>query len=59
MQIGYGPALLLGVLIGGAILLDDVIAPELKSPPLRVAMFHHADGFDDPKALSRSGDHKV
>ena len=22
-------------------------------------MFHHGDGFDDPKALSRSGDHNV
>ena len=56
MQTGYGPAMLLGVLIGGAILLDDVITPERKGPPPRVAMFHHGDGFDDPKALSRSGD---
>ena len=59
VQTGYGPALLLGVLIGGAILLDDVITPERKGPPPRVAMFHHGDGFDDPKALSRSGDHNV
>ena len=59
MQTGYGPALLLGVLIGGAILLDDVITPERKGPPPRVAMFHHGDGSDDPKALSRSGDHNV
>ena len=59
MQTGYGPALLLGVLIGGAILLDDVITPERKGPPPRVAMFHHGDKFDDPKSLSRSGDHNV
>ena len=59
MQVGYGPALLLGVLIGGAILLDDVITPERKGPPPRVATFHHGDGFDDSKALSRSGDHNV
>jgi anthranilate phosphoribosyltransferase len=59
MQTGYGPALLLGVLIGGAILLDDVITPERKGPPPRVAMFHHGDGVDDPKALSRSGDRNV
>ena len=59
MQTGYGPALLLGVLIGGAILLDDVIIPERKGPPPRVAMFHHGDGFDDPTALSRLGDHNV
>ncbi|MAV68876.1 MAG: hypothetical protein CBC82_00920 [Cellvibrionales bacterium TMED122] len=59
MQTGYGPALLLGVLIGGAILLDDVITPKRKGPPPRVAMFHHGDGFDDPKAVSRSGDHNV
>lgn len=56
---GYGPALLLGVLIGGAILLDDVITPERKNPPPRVAMFRHGDGFDDPKALSRSFDHNI
>ena len=59
MQTGYGPGLLLGALIGGAILLDDVITQERKGPTPRVAMFHHGDVFDDPKALSRSGDHNV
>ena len=59
MQTGYGPALLLGVLIGGAILLDDVIIPERKGPPPRVAVFHHGDEYDDPKALSPTGDHNV
>ena len=57
MQTGYGPALLLGMLIGGAILLDDVITPQRKSPPVRVAMSHHEGGSDDPTTLSRSGDH--
>ena len=41
MQFGYGPAFLLGAMIGGAILLDDVITPP--GPPHRVAMFHHGD----------------
>ena len=59
MQTGYGPALLLGLLIGSAILLDDVITPERKGPPPRVAMFHYGDGFNEPMALSRSGDHNV
>ena len=59
MQTGYGPALLVGVLIGGAILLDDVITPERKGLPPRVAVFHHGDEYDDPKALYRSSDHNV
>ena len=59
MQTGYGPALLLGVLIGGAILLDDVIAPERKGPPPRVAMFHHGEDGLDAKALGAGGDHNV
>ena len=46
MQTGYGLALLLGVLIGGAMLLDDVITPKRKDPPPRVAMFHHGYRFD-------------
>ena len=59
MQTGYGPALLLGVLIGGAILLDDVIAPERKGPPPRVAMFHHDEDGLGSKALGASDDHNV
>ena len=59
MQTGYGPALLLGVLIGGAILLDDVIAPEQKGPPPRVAMFHHDEDGLGSKALGASDDHNV
>ena len=59
MQTGYGPALLLGVLIGGAILLDDVIAPEQKGPPPRVAMFHHDEDGLSSKALGASDDHNV
>ncbi len=47
------------MLIGGAILLNDVITPKRKGPSPRVAMFHHGDRFDDPKALSRSGDNNV
>ena len=59
MQTGYGPALLLGVLIGGAILLDDVITPERKGPPPRVAMFHHGEGVESVKNLTPGGDHNV
>ena len=59
MQTGYGPALLLGVLIGGAILLDDVIEPEQKGPPPRVAMFHHGEAGPGSKALGASDDHNV
>ena len=59
MQTGYGPALLLGVLIGGAILLDDVITPERKGPPPRVAMFQHGEDGLDAKALGANGDHNV
>ena len=59
MQPGYGPALLLGALIGGAILLDDVITPERKGPPPRVAMFHHGEDSLDAKALGADGDHNV
>ena len=59
MKTGYGPALLLGVLIGGAILLDDVITTERKGPPPRVAMFHHGEGGFDAKALGAGEDHNV
>ena len=59
MQTGYGPALLIGALIGGAILLDDVITPERKGPPPRVAMFHHGEDGIDAKALGADGDRNV
>ena len=59
MQSGYGPAVVLGVLIGGAILLDDVITPERDSPPPRMAMFHHGNGEVDLKTLGEDEDHKV
>ena len=59
MQTGYGPALLLGLLIGGAILLDDIITPERKGHPPRVAMFHHGEGLDSVKNLTPGGDHNV
>ena len=59
MQTGYGPALLLGLLIGGAILLDDIITPERKGHPPRVAMFHHGEGLESAKNLAPEGDHNV
>lgn len=59
MQSNYGPALLLGALIGGAILLDDVITPERKGHPPRVAMFHHGEGIDSMQNLAPGGDHNV
>lgn len=55
----YGPALLLGVLIGGAILLDDVITPERKGHPPRVAMFHHGEAGGELKALAPKAGHNV
>jgi len=59
MQSGYGPALVLGVLIGGAILLDDVITPERNSAPARMAMFHHGNSEVDLKPKGEDEDHKV
>ena len=59
MQSGYGPALVVGVLIGGAILLDDVITPERDSPPPRMAMLHHGDNEIDLKTLGEDEDHNV
>ena len=59
MNAHYGPALLLGVLIGGAILLDDVITPEHKGPPPRVAMIHHGEAGLDPAALGADKEHNV
>lgn len=59
MQTGYGPALLLGALIGGAILLDDVITPERKGPPQRVAMVHLGEEAVDLKALGADEEHNV
>jgi len=59
MKSNYGPALLLGALIGGAILLDDVITPERKSHPTRVAMFHHGENVGAIEALAREGDYNV
>lgn len=55
----YGPALLLGVLIGGSILLDDVITPERKGHPPRVAMFHHGEGVSELNALAPEAGHNV
>ena len=55
----YGPTLLLGVLIGGAILLDDVITPERKGHPPRVAMFHHGEGVSELNALAPETGHNV
>ena len=55
----YGPALLLGVLIGGAILLDDVITPERKGHPPRVAMLHHGEGVGELNALAPEAGHNV
>lgn len=59
MQTGHGPALLLGTLIGGAILLDDVITPERRGPPPRVVMLHHGEGGLDAKAIGPGDNHNV
>ena len=59
MQSHYGPALLLGALIGGAILLDDVITPDHQGSAPRVAILHHGKGDLSPAALGAAKDHKV
>ena len=41
MHANYGPALFLGLLIGGAIRLNDVITPEHRGPQPHVAMIVH------------------
>ena len=55
----YGPALLLGALIGGAILLDDVITPEHNGPQPQMAIVHHRQDSIDPLALGADNDHNV
>ena len=59
MQSHYGPALLLGTLIGGAILLDDVITPDHQGSAPRVAIRHHGEGDLSPAALDANKDHNV
>jgi len=59
MQSHYGPALLLGALIGGAILLDDVITPDHQGSTPRVAIRHHGEGDLSPAALDANKDHNV
>ena len=59
MQSHYGPALLLGALIGGAILLDDVITPDHQGSAPRVAMIHHGEAGLDPTALGADKEHNV
>ena len=49
----------MGLLIGGAVLLDDIITPECKGHPPRVAMFHHGEGMESVKNLTPGGDHNV
>ena len=53
MHANYGLALPLGVLIGGAIRLNDVITPEHRGPQPHMAMVVH-QGVDslDPSALN-------
>lgn len=59
MQSHYGPALLLGALIGGAILLDDVITPDHQGSAPSVAILHHGEGDLSPAALDADKDHNV
>ena len=58
-QSHYGPALLLGTLIGDVILLDDVITPDHQGPAPRVTMLHHGEGDLSPAALDADKDHNV
>ena len=59
MHAHFGPALLLGALIGGAILLDDVITPEHNGPQPQMAIVHHGQDSIDPLALGADNDRKV
>ena len=52
MNIGYGPALLLGIIIGGAIIADDFVRPH---PPHRQKGPHALLPLPGPAG----GDHKV
>ena len=59
MHAHSGPALLLGVLIVGAILREDVIASEHKGPRPHMEIAHHGVDSLDPSALSADNDRNV
>ncbi len=59
MHAHYGPALLLGALIDGVILLDDVITPEHNGPQPQMAIVHHRQDSIDPLALGADNDRSV
>lgn len=59
MHAHYGPALLLGALIDGVILLDHVITPEHNGPQPQIAIAHHRQDSIDPLALGADNDRKV
>ena len=59
MHAHYGPALLLGALIDGVILLDDVITPKHNGPQPQMAIVHHRQDSIDPVALGADNDRNV
>ena len=59
MQSSYWPALLLGALIGSAILLDDFITPQRRVHLPRVVMFQQGGDPGDIEALAAESDHNV
>ena len=59
MHSDYGSTLLLGVLIGSAILLDDVITPEHHEPQPHMVIVHHREDSLDPSALGAGNDRNV
>ena len=59
MHAHHGHALLLGALIGGAILLDDLITPEHNGPQPQMAIVHYGQDHIDPLALGADNDRKV
>ncbi len=56
----FGPALLLGLLMGGAIRINDVITPEHHGPgPQMAMMVLHGVHSLDPSALDADNDRNV
>ena len=54
MQNLYGPAIVLGLIIGGAIIADDFIRPHPRHGPMAMAVENAPQGLQGPH-----GDHKV
>ena len=59
MHAHFDPAVLLGVLIGGDTLRDDVITPEPNGPQPHMAIVLYGQDSLDPSALGADNDRNV